>query len=651
MSAPAVSLESLRALSVISELDLHFAHAMLRLGREDDARVGVAAALVSRQVQNGHVCLELDRLCRGELVLETDADAGALATAWPELDAWLAALRASPLVGDEAATTPLCLDGTRLYLRRYFEHERSLLAALRERAAAAAPAIDVAVLDAGLDRLFGPATAGEPRRAKPRPRSKPRTDRRQLDLFSDSGSDSDSVSGSVSVSVSVSDSGSESPSPDLQRLAASRAVRSPLCVISGGPGTGKTATVVKILALLFDQAAARGEPPPRVHLLAPTGKAAARLSESIARAKAHMQHASAAAIPDGASTIHRALGTLAFGSQRFRHDRETPLATDVVVVDEASMVDLSLMARLFDAVPAHARVILLGDKNQLASVEAGAVLGDICGAGDALDAGARSPAIARCIVQLTRSYRYAEDSGIRALASAINAADAPRALSLLADQGLPDVELVEIAAGNAPPKALLASARAAFAPFFAARSAAAKLQALDGFRVLCAHRRGAFGQVAINAALEAELRKEGVIAERGARYAGRPILITQNDPHAGLYNGDIGVLLEDPRDPDHLRAYFSGGAGGVRDIAVSRLPPHESVYAMSVHKSQGSEFDEVAVLLPPEPSPVLSRELLYTAITRAKRRVVIYGTRAVLEYAVSRAVQRSSGLGPSLWTS
>jgi exodeoxyribonuclease V alpha subunit len=625
-------LETLLAQGVLSAIDVHFARTMARLASERDMSVELAAALASRQVQHGHVCLELARLCRGELAIEAEGTVAA-AIEWPALEPWLAALRRSALIGDARATTPLVLDASaRLYLRRYFEHEHGLLQALATRVTTAA-AVDLGVLRAGLDRLFG-ASSGPPAQPSPASAGKPARARnadRQLDLFAQANP--------------VEATNAE---PDLQRVAAERAVLRDFAVISGGPGTGKTSTVVKILALLVEQARARGSQPPRMHLLAPTGKAAARLSEAIKRAKATLaaEPEVCAAIVENASTIHRALGATGIGGQRFRHDREAPLATDVVVVDEASMVDLALMARLIDAVPARARMILLGDKNQLASVEAGAVLGDLCGAG--LSPLPSAP-MAGCIVHLTRSYRYAQDSGIRKLADAIQAAQAQRALELLCDARLPDITLIDDGQGDALPEALLRAAVQGFASFFDAQEAGEKLRALERFRVLCAHRRGPFGQTAVNLAIEAALRNAGLVAGRAERYAGRPILITQNDYQARLFNGDVGVLLADTREPERLRAHFAAEDGRTRDIAAARLPPHESVYAMSVHKSQGSEFDEVAVVLPPEASPVLSRELLYTAVTRARTRVVVYAKRAVLEHCVLKAVQRASGLRDLLW--
>ncbi|HMI94325.1 MAG TPA: AAA family ATPase, partial [Polyangiales bacterium] len=349
-SAPArapATVASLLALGIVGELERAFAATLVRLSGERDARVELAAALACRQVQASHVCLDLPALCNGTLALELPSETAV--PVWPELGSWLDALRRSGLCGDDGACTPLYLDARgRLYLRRYFEHERNLARALQERALAQPGDVDLALLEAGLARLFPAALAAA------------------------------------------------DGEPDHQRAAAEHALRSALTVISGGPGTGKTSTVAKILALLIEQAFARGTSAPRMWLLAPTGKAAARLGEAIQQARAQLACTLdvLAAIPDQASTVHRALG--AGRAARFRHGPESPLPADVVLVDEASMVDLALMARLIAAVPRDARVILLGDENQLASVEAGAVLGDICG-GVALREGGRGFRPARAV--------------------------------------------------------------------------------------------------------------------------------------------------------------------------------------------------------------------------------------------------------------
>jgi exodeoxyribonuclease V alpha subunit len=591
MTMPA-ELDVLRAENVFSPLDVRFAEAMLRLAGENDPRTALALAVASRQVGAGHVCVDLARLAAAPEMLA--GEDGTLAVRVPAADAWVRTLRASKLVGEEGAATPLVLDTAgRLYLRRYFEHERHLAEAILACVRQAPGAIDRGVLDDGIARLFGAAR------------------------------------------------------DEAQSAAARTAVERRFTVISGGPGTGKTSTVVKILALLVEQAFARGQTAPRVVLLAPTGKAAARMSESVATARASLacREEVRAAIAGDASTIHRALGAQG-GSRGFRYDAETPLLADVVVVDEASMVDLALMDRLFTAIPPHARVILLGDKDQLASVEAGAVLGDICGAG--LPAGAPGAEIGACVAQLTHSWRYGEDSGIGALARAINLGDADAAVGLLRDPERPDVRWVESEATRALWPELRAAVVDGYGPCFTGPGDA-RLRALGRFRVVCAHRRGPHGLEGLNRAIEALLAERGWALRERDHYAGLPVLVTQNDYGVKLFNGDLGVVTPAPDDATRLHAVFPDAHGGTRAVALARLPAHERVYATSVHKCQGSEMDEVAVVLPPAPSPLTTRELLYTAVTRARMRVTLYATEAVVRHAIATRVERTSGLRDRLW--
>ena len=631
------ALELLRERGLLADLDWHFASTVARLGGEARHEVVLAAALASRQVGQGHVCLDLPRLIAGGALVD---DSGApVECAWPAVDAWTAGLRESPLVGSgagDATVTPLVLDQAgRLYLRRYWRHQTRLAAAIRARAEQEDASVDAALLVEGLGRLFP-------------------------DHGSAPGAD---------AAAPGAERGMDGAPPDWQRLAALVAVLRRFCVISGGPGTGKTHTVVRILALLVEQALATGSRAPRLTLLAPTGKAAARLSESILDGKADLPCAPAvvAAIPHDAATIHRGLGAMPGRSARFRHGPDNPLVTDVVLVDEASMVDLALMARLVDAMPPHARLILLGDQDQLASVEAGAVLGDICNSGaprafsrpfvervasrfgahlpDAAAPGAGG--IGDCIVQLTRSYRYRSDGGIGRLARAINAGDVDGVFAALAGGG--GVARVDPAPDGALGAALERAVLDGFAAYLRHSEALERLRALGRFRVLCAHRRGPFGVETVNAQIAALLADAGHIRPDGEFYDGRPILITQNDYQLELFNGDVGTMIDDPQRPGAYLAVFVGADGQPRRVAPSRLPPHETVFAMSVHKSQGSEFDAVAVLLPEQPSPIVSRELLYTAVTRAREQVTLYGSHAVVEHAVTHRIERASGLRDALW--
>lgn len=618
------ALAKLRAAEVLSALDVQAARALGRLAGEGDEHVLIAVALVSRQAQRGHVCLELRAMADQGIVAEAREALGR--EPWPSIEALRSALQSSALVGGpgaQHADRPLCLDaGDRLYLRRLYDQERAVASAIAGLASSRIERVDEVVLRSGLERLFGGAAKPVP---KPE-RTTKRAARDQLDLFGEP----------EPVAPPAADTA------DAQRSAAEHAVRERFTVVSGGPGTGKTYTVVKMLALLVEQARALGREPPNVLLLAPTGKAAARLSESVRKAKLGLPCDAdvAEAIPEVASTLHRALGI-----RREPRDARTvrePFAAKVIVVDEASMVDLGMMERLLAAVPDDARLILLGDKDQLASVEAGAVLGDICGAGRPT---AETP-LARSITTLTRSHRFRDDSAIKQLAEAIRKGDGAGTLAVLRS-GAAEVELRE------PRKdvdaRLFEAAIVRFAPLFAG-SAAERIAALDRFRVLCAHRQGPLGVVELNRRIEQALRRHGALWSSSTQYAGRPILITENSYDSKLWNGDVGVLAEEQLG---LRACFADEkqADGVRRLPLSRLPAHESVYAMSVHKSQGSEVDEVAVVLPGEDSPLLSRELLYTAVTRARSRVVVYAAEPVLKMCVERRVARASGLAEALWGS
>jgi exodeoxyribonuclease V alpha subunit len=609
---------------VLSALDLHFALAMARISGEQSDEVVLATALASRAVQRGHVCLDMGALFQRPLL---DDEEHPVDVQLPALDTWTAALRASALVsspGSEQRPTPLVLDdGARLYLHRYADYQRRLAQSLLARVSRE-PTVDDDTLRSGVARLFPPGP--------------------------------DKLSAEH----------------DEQRLAALIATTRGLCVISGGPGTGKTTTVVKILALLQEQALALYGKPARIALLAPTGKAAARLAESINERVTSLDCTDVvrAAVPRRAGTIHRELGFLPRTPTRFRHDALNPLTADVVLVDEASMVDLALMTKLVEAVPQEARLILLGDKDQLASVEAGAILGDIynidaphgysrelahrieelSGSPPPAEGPAPQPGIQDCMVQLTKSYRYDESSGIGALARAINRGDADTALSvLLGEAGMPygEVALAHLDEQRPLRGPLGATVVEGFGAYLACDEPGDRLEQLARFRVLCAHRRGALGVETLNALIEQRLREAGAIRGDGPHYDGRPILITKNDYQLGLFNGDVGVVHKRPGRA--ALVYFSTPEGPPRAVHPGRLPPHDTVFAMTVHKSQGSEFGRVALLLPERVSPILTRELVYTAISRARDRVDLYGHERVLREAIGRTIERASGLRSALW--
>ena len=413
---------------------------------------------------------------------------------------------------------------------------------------------------------------------------------------------------------------------DWQKQAAQCALSQGLTIITGGPGTGKTTTVVKILALLQEIS------PQALHiaLAAPTGKAAMRLQESIAANKAALPCALSvkANIPEKVSTIHRLLGAKP-PSPYFRHQANDPLPYDLLVIDESSMVDLALMSKLVDAIKPGGRLILLGDKDQLASVESGAVLTDM------------TQSLPRQTVELQKSHRF--QGRIKLLADAVNRQQAEYAWQLLQ---APDTEVSLLTSDPIPcivenylHYLNLMAENAEFSQIFSA---------FNRFQVLCANQKGRNSVTDINSRVEQALAELDKIRLVGLWYAGRPIMITANNPALQLFNGDIGLCLPDPDLQDQLRVFFLRGDGSVKKFQPARLLACETVYAMTIHKSQGSEFGEVMIMLPERVNPVLSKELLYTAISRAKTQVKIVADHAVFIAAIDRKVQRQSGLTDKL---
>ncbi|MHC6227550.1 exodeoxyribonuclease V subunit alpha [Pseudomonas sp. X10] len=625
-----------------------------------DPLVLLASALASHQLGHGHVCLDLAQtLAEPDFALslppEGDALAGPLLLpsqllASLTLDTWLERVAASGLVaaGDTPAqrSRPLVLSGQRLYLRRYWSYERRIDAALRDRLAQ-----DEAIPGDLPDRL------GQ--------------------LFDDGA-----VPGQV----------------DWQKLACALATRAAFSIITGGPGTGKTTTVVRLLALLQAPAVEQGRPL-RIRLAAPTGKAAARLTESIGQQVERLTVSAQVReqIPSDVSTVHRLLGSRP-GSRHFRHHAGNPLPLDVLVVDEASMIDLEMMANLLDALPPKARLVLLGDKDQLASVEAGAVLGDLCRdaeegcyspatrawleqvSGESLDASglqagdaARHP-LAQQVVMLRFSRRFGEGSGIGQLARLVNRQQAQEARTLLSlapddvfslalrgeqDRALDRLLLDGLGRGPEGPQGyrryLQTIGRQRPPPGTPADDpcweswAGEVLHSFETFQLLCAVRKGPWGVEGLNQRVARVLDNAGLIDSQQPWYEGRPVLMTRNDYGLGLMNGDIGIALRLPDEQGEpvLRVAFArnDGRGGVRFVLPSRLSEVETVFAMTVHKSQGSEFSHTALVLPDALNPVLTKELVYTGITRAKHCFSLIEPRpGVFEEAVQRKVRRISGL-------
>lgn len=584
------------------EIDLAFADFLCRLAGRGAERLRPLAQELSRGTGEGHICLHLDDAVPSE-----------------DLAACVSSLRETGVVGCPGEFTPLILDSeNRLYLYRYWAYERNLAETLLALASGRANELNIARVKDGISRLFPETGEGE---------------------------------------------------PDWQKIAAAAALWSRLCVISGGPGTGKTTTVVKILALLLEQG---GSDRLRIALAAPTGKAAARLLESIRRAKVRLQEATAVCplIPAEVTTLHRLLGVLP-GSSRFRHDAKNPLPYDIVVVDEASMVALPLMAKLVQALPRTSRLLLLGDREQLASVEPGAVLGDISATGSSpryspafrnyladvtgcsleeTVAKTIQPPLADSLVVLQKNYRFASGSAIGILSRAINEGHQLAVLEALRDKTQETVCLRDLPTAGTLPFALESAVLAGYREYLLHKdSAADALAAFDRFRVLCAVRGGNYGVSALNRAVEDLLASQRLIFPATVWYCGRPVMVTENDYALRLFNGDVGIALPDQEQPGALAVFFPAEEGGVRKISPLRLPPHETVFAMTVHKSQGSEFDSVLLVLPPTDSLILTREILYTGITRARKSVEIWCGEELLAAAVTRRIERRTGLRSALW--
>lgn len=413
-----------------------------------------------------------------------------------------------------------------------------------------------------------------------------------------------------------------------QKRAAEVALEKGLTIISGGPGTGKTTTVVKIIAIILEA----GDSSLRIGLAAPTGKAAMRLQLSIGGSCETMKLSKEieSAIPREAKTLHRLLGTRR-NSPQFRHNSNNPMSWDVVIVDEASMIDLALMSKLVDALKPGARLVLLGDKDQLASVESGSVFGDCI------------KSLPENTVTLRETYRF--DGGIKGLAESINEGDSARVWSILCDKKNVNVTLEDTNFSDHTGER--------YAGYMENVTRVedvgieAVFSAFVNFQVLCSVHRGERGVAGINRKIEFYLAGKGFECKPDSWYAGKPVLVTRNDYSLGLYNGDIGICIPDP-DDHKLKVWFEKGDGTFQSYLPYRLPECETAFAITIHKSQGSEFNEVLVVLPSEDNRVLCRELLYTAVTRARKRVSVAAEKQVMELALSKRIQRYSGLAKQL---
>nr|WP_281373249.1 exodeoxyribonuclease V subunit alpha [Kineococcus aurantiacus] len=578
---------------LLNAADVHVARRLGAVAGEQDETVLLAVALAVRAVRHGSVVFRLSQV--DQLVPEDVDDSGevtAVAVPWPAPEAWREALRRSPLTVEhgpgpveEALSAPVHLVGDGLWLDRYWRQELAVARDLRERSGSVA-AFDPVAVAAVLDRLW----PGDP--------------------------------------------------ADDQRAAAAVCLTHGVSVLAGGPGTGKTTTVARLLAAVH----ALSGGVPRVALAAPTGKAAARLTEAVVSAAGGDVFTDAERgflAGAGASTLHRLLG-IRPGSVRARFDAEHRLPHDVVIVDEASMVGLGVMARLLAALRPGARLILVGDPQQLASVEVGAVLADLVAPADSAPHG---------VSRLQRTHRFASGGRIAALAQAVREERADDVVDLLRAGG-PDVEFLEVPDAELVEGPVLDVVRAdvverSRAVVEAARAGDADtaLAALDTHRLLCAHRRGTRGvshwsHLAQRWAVE-EL---GVVPRSDGRYVGLPVIVTANDAGLGVFNGDTGVVLE---EDGVLVAAIGRGTGPLR-VPLARLAAFEPVHAMTVHRSQGSQFETVTVLAAPQTSPLATREMFYTALTRARSRVRVVGSAQAVAAAVARPVARATGLADRL---
>ena len=689
----------------VRRIDLELAHFLAEGAEPSPALppVLLAAALCSWQLGRGHVCLDLQAVLEQPMpVLSipvepwlqtlTLADWQAACVACPSLVARSSALGSTDEASTEGArTTPLVLVQQRLYLRRFWQYEQDVQQGIRQRLTL--PGLseeEEPRLQEALVVLFGgPGSAGAEHAAHEATRSMHMT--------------------GIQAEKAVGDTAAEpGRRADWQRIACALAARQRFGLITGGPGTGKTTTVIRLLALLQWLALAGQGQFLRIGLAAPTGKAAARLGSSISSAIDRLPlkdvpqgEAIRAAIPRSVSTLHRLLGSRP-GTRHFRHDARNPLPLDVLVIDEASMIDLEMMAQVMHALPPRARLILLGDKDQLASVEAGAILGELCAharegrywpetadwvarvAQEPIDHGLQADTtgdgtlLDQSVGMLRHSHRFGADSGIGRLAALVNDGEVARVQRLwdevragCAPGQVPDIARIEVDAERWDAlRQLVVQGRLDGVPADAGPVgyahylrwmhrnrpadetrlddwAAGVLQAHGRFQLLCALRQGSWGVERLNRQIALWLQSAGLLAASEGWYAGRPVIVTRNDYELGLMNGDVGIALA--AQDGRLRVAFpaEGGSRAIRWVLPSRLQAAETVFAMTVHKAQGSEFDHAALAMPAELSPVLTRELVYTAITRARHFFTLVGPGrldSVLGEAIDRRVLRASGL-------
>ena len=604
----------------LSDIDVHFAKFVTSFDKSDNPDIFLAAAFVSRATGDGDGYLDLNSIARKPILLDIN---GEDRFKIPKLSEWLKTLSQSQVVGRPGEFCPMILDEkNRLYLYRYWDYENRLSSTIKSRIKEDIQGIDRSILKDSLIRLFP---------------------NNGIDEF------------------------------NWHKVAGVIAAFKKFCVITGGPGTGKTFTTAKILALLLELSR---KDKLSILIAAPTGKAAARIGESIKAAKKTLNCSDDIidAIPSETYTIHRMLKTIP-GSPYFYHNAENPLTADIVVVDEVSMVDLALMSKLLSAVKNDARIILIGDRDQLASVEAGFVMSDICDRDNVqlfseyfykqfekltrckMEVPSKklkdNPGLYDCMVVLKKSYRFTDTSGIGECSRAVNNGKFDETFSTFKSN--PDqIDWKKISGPNDLSMALSKEVINGYSDYLNCHDPHRVLELFNRFRILCAVKFGALGVIEINRLTEEILNRNGFIELDNLStypwYRGRPVLITRNDYNLELFNGDIGITMPEPDSKSKdLYVYFSGVAGKPRRFFPHRLPEHETAYAMTVHKSQGSEFEMVLLILPNQDYPVLTRELLYTGITRAKNHISIWGREEIIKSTILRKINRNSGLKDALW--
>lgn len=601
------TMQKLKDIQVFADIDLEFCRFLQRVDPKIDPEVLLAAALTSYAYRQGNICISIDRKSVQQILNDSQLS-------YPEPETWLNKLAGAEVIGRPGDYKPLILDeSNRLYLHKLWNYEQVLAKNIIGRSKRESLEVDRGLLKNGVDRLFDP----------------------------------------------------NDDETDWQAVAAITSVHNNLTVISGGPGTGKTTTVLKILALILEQHAERSDDL-SIALSAPTGKAAARLEESITSSLASLNTDEKIKnkIPVNGQTLHQLLGARRHSST-FRYNEDNPLPYDIVVVDEASMVDQALMSRLLKALLQDARLILIGDKDQLASVEAGSVLGSIC----AMDSNRISQSFARLlkefsidipaesieeepvtltdsIILLEKSYRFKDRSGIPAFSDSINSGNADEAFDLLNNDMRKGLRYRKFVSFERFEEDLEDDVNNFVIPLLQSKDAVEMFDTLQHFRLLSPHRKGPLGVEYLNRKVHSILKQKGLITKFDTWYHGKPIIINQNEYSLGLNNGDIGICQREGRGD--IRILFKSDSG-FNSIAPSRLPDFSPAYALTVHKSQGSEFEHIKIILPEKSSGILTRELLYTAVTRSRNSVCIVGKEQVLRAMIEAKIVRSSGLKDLLW--